>query len=281
VAGTLRYNSKVLRRPNANAVRIVPREEPVDDAPELRSDPPIAPGPRRASSETRLRATRAPFADDAEILEGVKRGEPAAAVALHDRVRPNVERTIARLLGRHDRDAEDLAQHSMIELVRSLRGFRGDCSLDTWTSRVTAHAVFKEIRRRRSARSVFDENAEVGTDDASPVDPDRDAAMRSALRRVRHHVAALDDVKAWTVLLHDVSGYDLREIAEITEVSVAAAQARLVRGRRDLHARIEADPELRELLEQWRGKSRSAEQPGVPEPAADPDERLLVGRARR
>ena len=266
-----RYDPDVAQTPTGKLVRLVPREgEARVEAPEsarvpdgppiglARSDPRAASdGPRRSPSGMRLHArdvTHAPTLDDAEILEGVRRGDASAAVALHDRARPQVDRTILRLLGRRDRDQEDLAQLSLIEIVRSLRGFRGECSLDTWTSRVTAHTVFKELRRRRTERKVFDADVDAARLEVGPVDPDRAATMRSALHRVRHHLAAIDSAKAWTVLLHDVSGYDLREIAEITEVSVAAAQTRLVRGRRELHARIESDPELRELLEQMRGR---------------------------
>lgn len=242
--------------PTGKLVRLVPRDgDPPGGAVGEPAASPSEQGPRRSPSGMRLQATRAPVLDDAEILEGVRRGDVTAASALHDRARPQVDRTIQRLLGRRDRDHEDLAQLSLIGLVRSLRGFRGECSLDTWTSRVTAHTVFKELRRRRTERKVFDVTVDASMLDVSLVDPDRDASMRSALHRVRHHLAAIDSVKAWTVLLHDVSGYDLREIAEITEVSVAAAQTRLVRGRRELHARIESDPELRELIEQMRGRS--------------------------
>jgi DNA-directed RNA polymerase specialized sigma24 family protein len=75
------------------------------------------------------------------------------------------------------------------------------------------------------------------------------------MRRVLSHLAAIDVTKAWTFLLHDVCGYDLREIAEITGASLTATQTRLVRGRREVHERIAADPELANLLESFGGDS--------------------------
>jgi RNA polymerase sigma-70 factor (ECF subfamily) len=64
----------------------------------------------------------------------------------------------------------------------------------------------------------------------------------------------MDAAKASALVLHDVCGYDLREVAQITETSVSAAQTRLVRGRADLHARICSDPSLADLLEGRQGK---------------------------
>jgi RNA polymerase sigma-70 factor (ECF subfamily) len=187
-----------------------------------------------------------PALDDAEILTALRRGDAAAAVALHDRVRPTIDRTIVRLLGRRGHQHEDLAQVSMIALVGSLERFRGDCSLDTWTARITAHTVFKDLRRRKLERTIFDLDAEPEVPcRRGPLD---EASDRSTLARIRRHLEAMDPAKAWTLVLHDVEGYDLREIAEITEVSVAAAQTRLVRGRRELHERLQGDPELADLL---------------------------------
>lgn len=71
---------------------------------------------------------------------------------------------------------------------------------------------------------------------------------RELLARVRDVLNSMDPIKAYPVLLFDVCGYDLKEVAEITQSSIAAAQTRLVRGRAELHERIERDPELAELL---------------------------------
>jgi RNA polymerase sigma-70 factor (ECF subfamily) len=112
---------------------------------------------------------------------------------------------------------------------------------------ITARLISKHIRRRKFERRVFgalDAHLLAGTSRSM-----RQATLRSTVRRVLAHLNAIDKGKAWAFVLHDVYGYDLREIAKITDVSVAAAQARLVRGRREVHELIADDPELAHALD--------------------------------
>jgi len=196
-----------------------------------------------------------PALDDSELLASVRAGESSAAAAFHDRVRPQVDRTVRRLLGASDPDAEDLAQTAMIELVMTIDRFRGDCSLDSWTSTIAARTVYKHIRRRRTERRAFGVvDPEQLAEARSPVRAGREAMVRNLTGRVLAHLDTIDESKAWTFVLHDVCGYDLREIAEITGVGVAAAQSRLVRGRREIHEHIAADPELADLMRGMEGE---------------------------
>ncbi len=48
--------------------------------------------------------------------------------------------------------------------------------------------------------------------------------------------------KANVVFLHDVLGHELSDVAGILKISVAAAQSRLVRGRREIIEQIDAPP---------------------------------------
>jgi RNA polymerase sigma-70 factor (ECF subfamily) len=221
------------------------------NSPQKRSPPKL----RLVSSQEALaedeRRPPAPPEGDADLLQALRRGDAAAAAAFHDRVRPEVDRTLFRLLGRRDTDHEDMAQLAMIELIYTIDRYRGECSLDSWASTLTAHVAYKHLRRRQTERRLFGRGgAPEDLQIASPQRLGRDTIARSAITRVSDHLNGLDANRAWTFVLHDVLGYDLREIAVITGVSVAAAQTRLVRGRRELHQRIEADPELANVLEE-------------------------------
>ena len=220
------------------------RYHPYVGSPE-RANPPLRLVVNQRESEV---VAPKPLLDDDAIVRGVPKGDPAAILALYDRARSIVDRTIYRVLGRHDHEHDDLAQLSMIQLVDSFANYRRECSLDTWISRVTAFTVMKELPKRKTRRGVFSDTEVDDAMVASSNDVERQVVCRDSLARIREHLDALDPAKSWAVVLHDVCGYDLEEIAKITEVSVAAAQTRLSRGRRELHARIANDPELADML---------------------------------
>jgi RNA polymerase sigma-70 factor (ECF subfamily) len=199
--------------------------------------------PRDAS--TPLPVSR-PVLDDQALVAAVQRGDERVASALCDRVWPQVDKTVRRLLGSRDADRDDLSQLSLIELVGTIGRYRGDCSLDSWAQTVTAHVVFKHIRRRQIERRIF---ADLLTDDVpSPTHTEGNSAARELLGRVAGHLDGMNAGRAWAFVMHDVLGYDLREIATMTGASVAATQSRLVRGRRELHRLVGDDPELVELV---------------------------------
>jgi RNA polymerase sigma factor (sigma-70 family) len=140
----------------------------------------------------------------------------------------------------------------MIELVLGIDRFRGQCSLDAWVSVVTAHLVFKHLRSKKRDRLVFSALGEAGSPGYSvPTSSSgRLAVTRELLRRLSSLLQSLDSAKAEVFVLHEVHGFDLKEVSEILGITVANAQTRLVRGRKALHELIAHDVELKTALDE-------------------------------
>jgi RNA polymerase sigma-70 factor (ECF subfamily) len=178
----------------------------------------------------------------AEIVRGVVEGERWANVALYERLLPAVLGALQRILHAPSAEYEDLVQMTFERIVRVLVGQRGTppAHLAGWAAAIAAHVALDALRvrirerriffRDRSPRDSSDAHAEAATG------PNLEARLeaRRQLAAVQEHLARMNPDQAQTLLLHDALGHDLAEIAEITGVSVAAAQKRLFRGRQEL-----------------------------------------------
>ena len=185
---------------------------------------------------------REPARTDREIVAGLARGESWAAEDLYDRVQPHVERTLRRVLREGGADYEDLMQASFERIIRVLteRSLGGACNLASWSSAVAAHVALDALRRRVRERRIFYADQAPDLQRGSEASPERNLEARIEVGRVQGIFGRMKHKHAEAVLLHDVLGHDLAEVANITGVTVAAAQSRLVRGRGELLRRARA-----------------------------------------
>ncbi len=183
---------------------------------------------------------------DEAIIEAVRSGDRVVASALYDRLIGVVDRTLCRVFGRREPDHDDMVQATFEQIVSTLvrRKYAGACGLNTWASTLATHVGLNALRSRRRARRVMEPVGEEPVDTyvaGNGPDPEQHAGSRAAVEKVRAHLADMDPVKAEALFLHDVLGHDLAEISVLTGVTVAAAQSRLVRGRKELHERLARD----------------------------------------
>lgn len=179
---------------------------------------------------------------DEALIDAVQRGEQRVASELYDRLIEVVDHTLYRIFGRREPDHDDLVQSAFEQIVRTLtqRSYARACNLRTWASSIASHVGLNALRARRRERGVIDRSLQ-GDIDFVPVerDAERTAQARAELEELRLTLAEMKTDQAHAVFLHDVLGHDLAEMALLLDVSVAAAQSRLVRGRRELYRRIE------------------------------------------
>jgi RNA polymerase sigma-70 factor (ECF subfamily) len=173
---------------------------------------------------------------DEELIEAVHRHDERVSAQLYDRLVGTVDRTLCRIFGRRELDHEDLVQATFEQIVLTLvrNKFAGACSLTTWASTVASHVGLNALRARRRERNVIDRDAPSG-DRAQRAEAD----VHADLEKLRIALAEIDPVKAETIVLHDILGHELAEIAVLMGTTVAAAQSRLVRGRRELSDRLD------------------------------------------
>ncbi len=186
-----------------------------------------------------------PLSDD-ELIEAFERGDGEIAELLYDRMAGAVDVTLIKVLGRRDQDHDDLVQAAFEQILLTLasRRFARACSLKSWAVAITTNVALHAIRQRRSERRYVDR--EQDPQELRVVSPAIDPERAAHLGALRDELARISPVTAQVVLLHEVMGCGLAEVAVLTGLSVAAAQSRLVRGRDELRRRLELS-ERREL----------------------------------
>ncbi len=183
-----------------------------------------------------------PRPTEAELIQAIVEGDASLADELYGQLVGTVDRTLYRVFGRREQDHDDLVQMAFEQIVITLsrQTFAGGCSLKTWAAAITSRVGWKVLRSRRRERQVLDVRTEFTDDIASGVgDVERDTHSRLELEEIRRQLEQMKSNHAEAVFLHDVLGHELVEIALMTGVTVAAAQSRLVRGRRELTKRVQ------------------------------------------
>jgi RNA polymerase sigma-70 factor, ECF subfamily len=154
----------------------------------------------------------------------------------------------ARTLTHDPASAEDLVQETFARALAGAGGHRGDATVRTWMHRILHHLAID--RGRRSARElVVDEVEERWRDDAYTVDPADVAAqlverddIEEALMRLPFHYRS-------AVVLHDMVGWTVQEIADQLSIGLPAAKQRLRRGRMLLTTSLAEGAERRRDLQ--------------------------------
>lgn len=197
--------------------------------------------PPGSAAAVRTSELQRPTLSDEDVIEAVRQGDRTSADELYFRLVDAVDITLFRIFGRRETDHEDLVQRAFEQIVLTLsrRTFAGACSLRTWASAVTARVAFNVLRSRRRERAIL-VSAPPDQIDHSSGGPDAEAlsAAREDIARLRLHLTKMKPDRAQAVFLHDVLGHELAEIAVMEDISIAAAQSRLVRGRKDLYKRL-------------------------------------------
>lgn len=143
--------------------------------------------------------------------------------------------------------AEDLVQETYVRALQHPPVHRSDVPVEAWLRRVL-HNLAVDGARRAAHEVLVDEIEQDWQDDAFTVDAAvvvERAETRDELEDALVHVPF---IYRSAVLLHDVGGLTVREIADVAEIDVPAAKQRLRRGRMALVSMLAAGARRRAAL---------------------------------
>jgi len=149
-------------------------------------------------------------------------------------------RYVAQTLGDEAMEAEDIVQETFLRLHRQVRA-QGEASvrnMQGWLFRVAHNLAFNALRkRRRESRAPGGPNPA----GSGPADALSDMAQREACDRALAELHRLPEGQKQVILLRVIHGMKMREISEVTGLTIGNASYRLSRGLQELARRLQAD----------------------------------------
>ncbi len=147
-----------------------------------------------------------------------------------------------RLAGR--RDVDELAQAAAEQAIRALPRFEGRSALSTWTFRICYLTIKKHDRwyRRWLRRFTLTRDGELPDRASDARGADGGAEDRERLERLRRALDALTPKRRTVVVLHDIEGMAIEEIARVVDAAPVAVRSRLRDARNKLAEILAGDP---------------------------------------
>lgn len=168
------------------------------------------------------------------LLQRCRSGDEIAWETLVRRFQARVFALVCHYV-RSREDARDVAQEVFVRVWRSLPNFENDASFVPWLLRVARTTAIDHVRRRNVRPPAQDLPAEEVFDLAEPsLDPAQQAEQRSENQMVRRALDGIGQLHREILMLRDIQGLALHEVARMLDIPLGTAKSRASRARVEL-----------------------------------------------
>ena len=212
----------------------VPKTEPLDAASPAKSGA-VKSGPRESGKTRAAHAVN--VADDRELVRRAQRGDKEAFEELIRRHQHRVFAVAGGIVRRRE-DVEDIAQQVFVKAYFSLKRFDQRAAFSTWLYKITVNECWDMLRKKKVRPLVYE--ADLSEEQAHQVirsaekgreDPDISDRL-VARQRVERLLEGLDERDRLMLILKEVEGFSIEEIADVLDLNANTVKVRLFRARR-------------------------------------------------
>ena len=200
---------------------------------------PLEPSPKRSSKAADAGKTgataQAKGTYDRELVRRAQANDKGAYEELIKRHQQRVFAVAAGVLRRHE-DIEDIAQQVFVKAYFSLKRFDGRAAFSTWLHRITLNECWDLLRKKKVRPLLYE--SDLSEEQAQRVaDSESDGAgpdIRQRLenqQRVERLLAGLEERDKLMLILKEVEGFSIEEIAEVLDLNANTVKVRLFRAR--------------------------------------------------
>ncbi|MDO5576116.1 MAG: sigma-70 family RNA polymerase sigma factor [Fibrobacter sp.] len=168
-----------------------------------------------------------------ELIDRAVSGDQKAFRELFHAYREMVYRVVYRFLGDAD-DVEDAVQQTFIEVHRSLPGYEAKAKLTTWLYRIAINVSIQFLRKKKYLNKFDSVDPEI-VEDSDGRSSFEDRELKD---QVRMALSKLPLKKRIVVILHDLEGITMEEIADIRKIPLGTVKSRLFHGREELKKKL-------------------------------------------
>ena len=176
----------------------------------------------------------------AEDRELVRQAQGDDKDAFEELVRRHQHRVFAVAAGilRRREDAEDIAQQVFVKAYFSLKRFDQRAAFSTWLYKITVNECWDLLRKKKVRPLLYESDLSEeqarqfgATDQRKTEEPDISERLE-ARQRVENLMQGLDARDRTMLILKEVEGFAVEEIAEILGLNANTVKVRLFRARR-------------------------------------------------
>lgn len=139
---------------------------------------------------------------------------------------------------RHQEDAADCLQETMLKAWRGIKAYRGECSLSTWLYRIASTVCLDFLRKQKRLPETESADELAEDEGFTPVDdsptPDEAVIRQESADNIRAAIDALPADMRTVIILYALQGMQYEEIAEVTRTSVGTVKSRISRARQKI-----------------------------------------------
>jgi len=175
-------------------------------------------------------------ADDRELVRLSQNGTEAAFEELVRRHQQRVFALVAGILHRPD-DVEDVAQQVFLKAYLGIKRFDQRAAFSTWLYKIAVNECWDYLRKRKVRPLVYE--ADLSEEQVSRLDgivssdrPPESASARTETREILERMLrVLPEQDQQLLILKEIEGFSVQELAEILGLNVNTVKVRLFRAR--------------------------------------------------